>query len=62
MSHPLFRKGWWDNTKRQLDSAMEKFKAACQTARSGSDEAVKQVVPFNLFKIMAWVTVIWLDM
>ena len=43
MAAPVFSKHWYDKSERDQKTAMNKFQAAVASARSGNDEAVKQV-------------------
>ena len=44
MAAPVFSKHWYDKPERDQKAAMSKFQAAVASARSGTDEAVKQVL------------------
>ena len=43
MAAPVFSKHWYDRPEKEQKTAMSKFHAAVASARSGTDEAVKQV-------------------
>ncbi len=43
MAAPIFAKHWYNKSAKDQKTAMNKFHAAVASARSGSDEAVKQV-------------------
>ena len=44
MAAPLFSKHWYDKAERDQKTAMTKFHAAVASARTGADEAVRQVL------------------
>jgi len=44
MSAPLFDTDWIDKMEEQHEEAVAQFKAAVSTARSSSDEAIRQVI------------------
>jgi len=44
MSAPLFDTDWIDKVEEQHEEAVAQFKAAVSTARSSSDEAIRQVI------------------
>ena len=44
MAAPLFSKHWYDKPEKEQKSAMSKFQAAVASARTSTDEGVKQVL------------------
>jgi hypothetical protein len=43
MAAPLFGPNWMEKTQKQHDTAVANFLAAVSTARTSSDEGIKQV-------------------
>ncbi len=48
MAAPIFSKHWYDKPEKERTAAMNKFQAAVMSARTSSDEGVKQVGSLEL--------------
>ncbi len=44
MAAPIFSKHWYDKPEKDQKAAMNKFQAAVASARTSTDEGVKQVL------------------
>ncbi len=43
MTAPVFKKEWWKTPQADQDEALEQFRAAVATARTSTDDNIKQV-------------------
>ena len=58
MAAPLFGKKWYEKPKAQHKEAMEQFRGAVASARTGSDEGVRQVKNVLFFRSRSGLVVV----